>query len=33
MYFDSYGVERITEEIKRFIGNNNIITNIFRMHT
>ena len=29
-YFDSFGVEYIPEEIKRFISNKNI-TNIFRM--
>ena len=27
-YFDSFGVEYISEKIKRFIGNKNIITNI-----
>ena len=30
-YFDSFGVERIPEEIKEFIGNKNIIANIFRV--
>ena len=30
-YFDNFSVEHITKEIKRFIGNNNIITNIFRI--
>ena len=30
-YFDSFGVEHITKEIKIFIGNNNIQTNIFRI--
>ena len=30
-YFDSFGVEHIPEEIKKFIGNKNIKTNIFRM--
>ena len=30
-YFDSFGVEHIPKEIKRFIGNKNIITNIFRI--
>ena len=28
-YFDSFGVEHIPKEIKTFIGNKNIITNIF----
>ena len=28
-YFDSFGVEHIPEEIKIFIGNKNIKTNIF----
>ena len=35
IYFDSFGVEYITEEIKEFIkefrGNKNIKTNIFRL--
>ena len=35
VYFDSFGVEYIPEEIKEFIkefpGNKNIITNIFRV--
>ena len=30
-YFDSFGVEHIPEEIKAFIGNKNINTNIFRI--
>ena len=30
-YFDSFGVEHIPKEIKKFIGNNNIIANIFRI--
>ena len=29
VYFDSFGVEHILEEIKEFIGNKNIKTNIF----
>ena len=29
-YFDSFGVGHTLEEIKRFINNNNIITNIFK---
>ena len=30
-YFDSCGVEHIPKEIKKFINNKNIITNIFRI--
>ena len=30
-YFDSFGVEHIRKEIKKFIGNRNITTNIFRV--
>ena len=30
IYFDSFGVEHIPKEIKRFIGHKNIKTNIFR---
>ena len=30
-YFDSFGVEHIAKEIKKFINNKNIIANIFRM--
>ena len=30
-YFDSFGVEHIQKEIKVFIGNKNIKTNIFRI--
>ena len=30
-YFDSFGVEHIPKEIKTFIGDKNIITNIFRI--
>ena len=30
-YFDSFGVEHIPKEITNFIGNKNIITNIFRI--
>ena len=30
-YFDSFGVERIPKEIKTFINNKNIKTNIFRI--
>ena len=31
IYFDSFEVEHIPEEIKKFIGNKNIITNICRI--
>ena len=30
-YFDSIGVEYIPKEIKKFIGNKNIITNIYKI--
>ena len=30
-YFDSFGVEHIPKEIKMFMGNKNIITNIYRI--
>ena len=30
-YFDSFGVEHILKEIKKFIGNKNIITNIYKI--
>ena len=30
-YFDSFRVEHIPKEIKKFIGNKNIIGNIFRI--
>ena len=32
-YFDSFGVEHILKEIKTFIENKNIKTNIFRIQT
>ena len=32
-YFNSFGVEHITKEIKAFINNKNITTNIFRIQT
>ena len=32
-YFDSFGVEHIPKKIRKFIGNKNIITNIYRMQT
>ena len=31
IYFDSFGVEYISNEIKQFIGNKDIINNIFRL--
>ena len=30
-YFDSFGVEHIPKEIRKVIGNKNIITNIYRI--
>ena len=30
-YFDSFGVEHIPKEIKKFINNKNVIANIFRI--
>ena len=30
-YFDSFGVEHIPKEIKKFKGNKNIITSIYRI--
>ena len=30
-YFDSFGVEHVPKEIKKFIGHKNIKTNIFRI--
>ena len=30
-YFDSFGVEHILNEIKKFIGRKNLIVNIFRI--
>ena len=33
VYFDSFGVEHIPEEIKKFIGNRNIEANIYRVQT
>ena len=29
IYFDSLGVEQVPEDIKKFVGNKNIIANIF----
>ena len=31
IYFDSFGVEQIPKEIKKFIGNKSIVTNIYRI--
>ena len=31
VYFDSFGVEHIPEEINKFIGNRNIKANIYRV--
>ena len=31
IYFDSFGVERIPKKLKKFIGNKNIIKNIYRI--
>ena len=31
IYFDSFGVEHVPKEIKRFIGHKGIKTNIFRI--
>ena len=31
IYFDSFGVEHIPKEIKKFSGNKNIISNIYRI--
>ena len=30
MFFDNFGVENIPKETKKFIGNKNIISNIYR---
>ena len=32
VYFDSFSVEHVPEEIEKFIGNKNIKANIFRVH-
>ena len=29
-YFDSFGIEHIPKEVKKFIGNRNIISNILQ---
>ena len=31
IYFDSFGAEHVSEQIKEFIGNKNIEANIFRV--
>ena len=31
VYFDSFGVKHVPEEIKEFVENKNIIANIFRV--
>ena len=31
IYFDSFGLEHIPKEIRKFIGNKNIMTNIYRI--
>ena len=31
LYLDSFGVEHVSEEIKEFVGNKNIVANIFRV--
>ena len=33
VYFDSFGVEHVSEEVKTFVVNKNIIANIFRVQT
>ena len=30
-YFDTFGVEHIPKDIKKFIGNKNVIKNIYRI--
>ena len=30
-YFESFGIEHIPKEVKKFIGNGNIISNIYRI--
>ena len=32
-YFESFGIEQVSKEIKKNIGNKNIITNILRIQT
>ena len=31
MYFDTFGVEHIPNEFKKFVGNKNVLTNIYRI--
>ena len=31
IYFDSFGIEHIPKEVKKFVGNRNIISNIYRI--
>ena len=33
IYFDSFGVEHVPKDIKKFIGHKNIKTNIFRVQS
>ena len=33
IYFDSFGVKHIPKEIRKFIGNENIIITIYRIQT
>ena len=30
IYFNSFGVEHLPKEIEKFIGNKNVLTNIYR---
>ena len=30
-YFDSFGIEHVPKEVKKFIGNRNVITTIYRI--
>ena len=32
-YIDSFGVEHIPKEIRKFFGNKNVITSIYRIHS
>ena len=31
IYFDSFGIEHITKETKKFIGNKNIVINVYEI--
>ena len=33
LYFDSFGVDNVPEDIKKIVGNKNIISNIFRVQS